>query len=237
MAAGAEPTDATQGKLVLYTADPDSANTSEMEEYVTPSKAGTVTITQVQIPRLNLTASDGTPFVFNVATRSWEAAAASTPTPVTSACELYPIALHSSTITGASSGQELSNILNGSGAGNFGWLSWTDDQSANSLAQSLIPPGDSTTYMNPNDLTDHKLSTGDYVRGRPGVTNSNAVRQALDTLISRTITVPVWEQAVGKGKNLQYSVVGFAKVQITSYQLASQNQISVRYQGPAICGN
>lgn len=238
VAAGAEPADPSQGKLVLYTATPDGGSSSPMEEYQTPGSAGAVSITSVTVPRLTVTASDGTAFIFNLQTRSWEAAGpVPTPTPISSACEIYPIALHSSVLSGVASGQDIPDIFNGAGPGNFGWLSWNDDQSANALAQSLTSPGDSASYANPAESTDHTLSGGDQVRARPGVTNSTSVRQALDTLIGRTITVPVWSQAVGSGKNMQYTIVGFARVQITSYQLASQNRISVRYQGTASCSS
>ena len=48
-------------------------------------------------------------------------------------CSLYPIALHQSTLTGVGPGSTLSNVLNGSGTGNFGWLTWNGSPSTPTL--------------------------------------------------------------------------------------------------------
>jgi hypothetical protein len=101
--------------------------------------------------------------------------------------------------------------------------------------QSLTPPGDSGTYINPNDPNDRTLSVTDWVYGRPGVANSSGVRDALDALKPLIITVPVWDTAAGQGGNLKYHVIGFAHIQITDYQLQSQNQISIVYWGTSNC--
>src|SRR3712207_3146645 len=63
-----------------------------------------------------------------------------TSTPVTAACELYPIALFHETLRSASPGDVIADIYNGVQPGNFGWLSWTGDQTAPVLARSLTPP-------------------------------------------------------------------------------------------------
>ena len=94
------------------------------------------------------------------------------------------------------------------------------------LVQSLTPPGDSDTYVNPYDPNDDGLSTGDWVYGTPGISNASSVRDALDTLMSYVIVVPVWDEATGQGNNLEYHVVGFAQIQITDYHLPGQNRIS-----------
>lgn len=133
-------------------------------------------------------------------------------------------------------GQELVDIYNGDGPGNFGWLSWTGGPSVPTLVQSLTPPGDSNTYVNPDNPDDHALSVGDWVHGKPGVSNSRLVRDALDNLKGVVITVPVWDEATGHGTNLKYHVVGFARIQIADYRLPGQNRISAVYQGPAMCG-
>jgi PKD repeat protein len=130
-------------------------------------------------------------------------------------CELYPIALHVDTLAGVAVGEEMPDVYNGTGPGNFGWLSWTGHPSVPTLVQSLTPPGDSDTYVNPYDSSDHTLSVGDWVRGKPGISNAKSVRNALDTLKTTVITVPVWDEASGQGNNLKYHVVGFARVQVT----------------------
>lgn len=151
------------------------------------------------------------------------------------ACALYPIALHTSSVLSATIGQTLPDVYNGAEYGNFGWLSWTGANGEPVLVNSLTPPGDSNTYINPNNLNDHTVSLSDWVSGRPGVANSRGVRDALDVLKTLTIVVPVWDAATGQGSNTQYRVVGFARLQITSYQLPGQDRITAIYRGPATC--
>lgn len=74
------------------------------------------------------------------------------------------------------------------------------------------------------------------MQGKPGVSNSESVRDALDNLESMVITVPVWDQAQSQGNNTLYHIVGFADVQIISYQLPSQNVISVLFIDFTSCG-
>jgi hypothetical protein len=61
------------------------------------------------------------------------------------------------------------------------------------------------------------------------------VRGALDELKEMDIIVPVWDQAEGKGKNVEYHVVGYAQVRITDYRLPGQNRISVIFLGCVEC--
>ena len=151
------------------------------------------------------------------------------------ACQLYPIALNTDTLAGAAPGQELTNILNGSGSGNFGWLTWNGNGGTPTLVNSLTPPGDSYAYVNPYDPADYTLSPGDWVDGRPGASNSKQLRQALDNLMPMMITIPVWDQAQGQGNNVEYQVSGYAQVQISSYHLAGQDRISAIYWGSVSC--
>lgn len=153
-------------------------------------------------------------------------------------CTLYLVAIHNSTVANAQAGELLVDILNGSGAGNFGWLRWASDSSTQALVAGLTPPGSSSAYVNPNDPADHVLSVGDWVRGRPGVSNAKEVRNALDHLIAANalLTLPVWDVSQGQGNNSQYRVSGFAQVRLRSYRLPGQNRISAEYVGPALCG-
>jgi PKD repeat protein len=151
-------------------------------------------------------------------------------------CELYPIALHVDTLAGVEVGEEIEDIYNGDGPGNFGWLSWTGDPSTPTLVESLTPPGDSDTYLNPYDAADHVLSVGDWVYGKPGVSNAKALRTALDNLESYVITVPVWDDAEGQGRNVEYHIVGYARVQITDYRLPGHDRISAIFRGYTDCG-
>ena len=114
-----------------------------------------------------------------------------------SACALYPIALSTPSLTGMMPGESVSTS-GGSYPGSFVWLTWAGTPSAQTLVASLTPPGNSDTYVNPFDPSDHTVTIGDWVRGSTGLTNSSSVRKALDYLIAHQIdmTVPVWDEAM-----------------------------------------
>jgi len=154
-------------------------------------------------------------------------------------CELFPIALSQETLANVEPGTVCQDILNGTGLGQFGWLSWAGNQGEPTLAGSLTQAGDSYSYVNPLDANDHTVNIGDWVVGRSGVSNSRAVRDALAALKNncQEIVVPVYDTAVKENGVMAYRVVGFARVQIVSYQLASENRISARFLGYASCGN
>ncbi|RPJ26712.1 MAG: hypothetical protein EHM33_10590 [Chloroflexi bacterium] len=136
----------------------------------------------------------------------------------------------------AKAGDVLSDVLNGTQPGNFGWLSWTGSPSTPTMVTSLTPPGDSDTYINPNDPDDHSVSAGDWVHGNPGVSNSSSVRSALDTLKTIDIDIPVWDVVEGNGNNTQYHISDFVRVRIINYNLPKQNQISAIFLGYS-CGS
>ena len=82
-------------------------------------------------------------------------------------CALYPIALSDTSLEGKLPGDVIPDILNGVGPGNFGWLTWAGSPSEKALVTSLTPPGDSQTYVNPENADDHEVNIGDTVKGRP----------------------------------------------------------------------
>jgi len=150
-------------------------------------------------------------------------------------CELYPIALHEKSLAGVPIGGVIKDIYNGIQPGNFGWLTWAGSPSEPTLVRSLTPPGNSRTYFNPSAPHDHTVSVGDWVQGKPGVSNGRQVRDALDVLKQLDITVPVWNQARGTGNNSLYRVAAFARVRLISYQLPRENRISARFLGFVSC--
>ncbi|MCP4424410.1 MAG: tandem-95 repeat protein, partial [Chloroflexi bacterium] len=158
-------------------------------------------------------------------------------TAVGASCSLYPIALHSDTLLGAQPGDTLSDIFNGTQPGSFGWLTWTGKNKTRILAASLTPPGNSDTYINPDDPDDHLVSIGDWVAGKPGVSNSKKVRNALNALMGTEIVVPVWDATTGNGNNTRYQVSNFATVRILDYHLPGQDRITVEFLGMASCNN
>jgi hypothetical protein len=155
--------------------------------------------------------------------------------PVTAACDLYPIALSEDVLAGAQTGDILGDILNGDQPGNFGWLTWNGNNSTPALIASLTQPGNSHIYQNPDNPNDHVISIGDWVEGKPGVSNAKGVRNALDDLIGVEIVVPVWDITQGNGANAEYHVVAFAKVRLLDYDLPGQDMISVEFLGFTSC--
>ncbi|MBV9790881.1 MAG: PKD domain-containing protein, partial [Chloroflexi bacterium] len=160
--------------------------------------------------------------------------AAAQPAAATS-CALAPIAVYVGSLNAVPVDTEIVDLLNGTGAGNFGWLTWAGGQSAPTLATSLTPPGDSHTYTNPNNPQDHRVSVGDWVRGTAGVNNSRGVRDALDQLMTVEAIVPVWDTATGSGSGTSYHIVSFARVQLTDYRLPTHNRISAIFLGWHAC--
>lgn len=154
---------------------------------------------------------------------------------VSASCQLYPIALHESSLAAAAVGDLITNIAEGQTSGNFGWLSWTGANNLNTLVASLTPPGNSHAYVNPDNGNDHTLSVGDWVRGVPGTKNGQALRNALDQLKTQDIVLPVWANSQGQGANLRYQVVTFALVRLTDYQLPGKNRLSLRFLGYQSC--
>ncbi len=161
---------------------------------------------------------------------------ASALTAAADSCDTFPIALSRETLVGRLPGDELPDAFNGTSPGNFGWLTWAGSPSVPALVTSLTAPGDSARYVNPVDPNDPVLSVGDWVRGKPGVSNGKNVRDALDALKSRDIIVPVWDQARGSGNNAEYRVSGFARLRLLSYQLPGQSWLRARFLGEVHCG-
>ena len=134
-------------------------------------------------------------------------------------CELYPIGLHIGSLTGVAPGDIVPDIVNGGVQGGSGWLSWTGENLAGALFESLTPPGNAHTYVNPLDPSDHVVSAGDVVAGKAASPDGRAMRDALDQLVGREIVVPVWDQTTGKGSAARYRVARFAVVSILDYSL------------------
>ncbi|MBX2997110.1 MAG: Ig-like domain-containing protein [Caldilineaceae bacterium] len=150
-------------------------------------------------------------------------------------CAFYPLALPASRLDGLPPNATVANLSLGSGAGNFGWITWDGDNSVGALITSLTPPGNSHIYVNPSNPTDRLLSVGDLMRGRPGVANAASVRAALNELKQIDITVPVWNKTTGNDSNLRYQVASFARIRLISYNLPGTNQITVRFLGGVNC--
>ena len=155
----------------------------------------------------------------------------------TSGCPVYPIALHHTTLRGKKEGDEILDIYNGVGAGNFGWLRWPQETSAGNegyLVDSLEDPCLSRSdFDNATNPSDHQLSVEDDVWGNTGLSNSDDARTALNNLKGQKILVLVWDTATGTGTNGYYHIVAFAWIRITEYELPGQNRITAIFEGLA----
>ncbi|HRQ65461.1 MAG TPA: Ig-like domain-containing protein, partial [Xanthomonadaceae bacterium] len=152
-------------------------------------------------------------------------------------CGLYPIALPHELLIDAEPGTVFEQMPRGTGPGNFNWLTWTGHPSAPTLAQSLIPPGDSHTYINPDDPDDFLLSVGDWAQGSPGTVNSAAVRANLDALLNTEIAVPAFDARRNQGNNFDYRVASFARIRLIDYRLTGQGWLSFEFVGFTRCYN
>jgi hypothetical protein len=164
----------------------------------------------------------------------------STPTPTaspvsTGSCSLYPIAVSAQALANLPTGGTLTYMVMGTAPGDYGWLTWVGSSSQLTLINSLTPPGDSQTYVDPLNLTLHSLSAGDWVRGRgQGITPMPAMLAALNTLQTLDISVPVWDSTQLQGATPLFHVSSFATVRLTGFNIPNQ-RISVRYLGPLSC--
>jgi hypothetical protein len=218
------------------TATPTDTPTATATNTPTPTPTDTPTATATNTPTATPTATaTNTPTPTPTDTPTATATNTPTPTPIPP-CDLYPIAVHKETLDGVAVGDIVPDIYNGAQPGNFGWLTWAGAPNVGDLANSLTPPGDSDSYVNPEDPNDHRVSVGDWLQGSPGVGNSKQVRLALDALKRLDeIIVPVWDAVEGSGNNALYRVVAFARVRLIDYNLPGENRISAQFLGFATC--
>jgi RHS repeat-associated protein len=152
-------------------------------------------------------------------------------------CPIYPIALPRARLDGAVPGTRIEEIERGTGPGNFSWLTWAGAVNAPTLAVSLQPPGDSDTYVDPDDATDIRIDIGDWAQGATGSMNAAAVRAAMDVLKTIDIILPVWDQVRGQGSRFDYRVQRFVIVRLLDYRLTGKGWLSFEFKGDASCYN
>lgn len=110
------------------------------------------------------------------------------------------------------------------GPGNFGWLTWLNDNGNPILTNSLCNPDNPV------------VSIGDLVPGNTGTQNSDGVRDCLDQWIlsGATILVPLFEVCNDcNGTNSTFRVMGFAAFVLTSYTTSGGaiNSLTGRFVG------
>ncbi|WP_028116276.1 putative Ig domain-containing protein [Ferrimonas senticii] len=152
-------------------------------------------------------------------------------------CSIYPLAISEATLGSPKLNTNFADIPTKSGAGNFSFLNWDGKKDANTLANSLIPPGNSEDYINPNNPSDNKVDIGDWVQGTPGVKNSSSIRSNLSALIDKSIIIPVWQKKQGKGSNQNYLIQKFAIIRLSGFKLNGKGWISFTFEGFTRCYN
>jgi hypothetical protein len=253
--AGSPESDPEQGVIGVYTT---TVNTGEREyisvigpkqHYYTPTRSGHVGIANVTWPYMTLLATHPTndasnpsiTFLFNLQTRTWEEPRH---------CQLFPIAFSADLLEGVTNTAETHDVQYGTERQHFGWLTWDGSAITDTLVSSLTPPGDSSSYTNPDDPLDHIVSIGDWVLGRPEVEGNNSPtleRAMLDLAVgddeySTTtsylgVTVPLWDRAVRQGESIRYHISGFMWISVDHYSLAQPNVVSFHFAGHATCPN
>lgn len=109
--------------------------------------------------------------------------------------------------------------------GNFGWLTWAGSPSAPVLKNSMTPPGDSETYVNPYDANDHTINLGDWIEGSTG--NMHSLASILDQYwvnTDRVMVIPLFDATEERGAKFNYRAAGFGAMKITGYSLGGNNK-------------
>jgi hypothetical protein len=151
-------------------------------------------------------------------------------------CSIYPIALRDITLAEVAEGDSVSHVPLHLRSGNIGWLSWTGVHRLGTLADSLVPPGNSQNYINPHTQElDGKLEIGEWVQGTPGVMNSRRIRDRLDELLEKEIIIPLWSENEQQGEALNYLVSNFAVIVLTDYNLSGRGYLSFDFIGYTEC--
>lgn len=99
-------------------------------------------------------------------------------------------------------------------SGNTGWLDWNGGSSSSlELANNLLAPNGSG-----------ELHIGDWIDGTPGVKSSSMVRSALNSLIGKSATIPIYDSVQGTGNNTKYRLCGFARFIMTNYNFKGKDK-------------
>jgi len=135
-------------------------------------------------------------------------------------CMAYPITFQDSIFDDPDSPsvpQEI-DVYEGNSPGNFGWITWNPgsaNNNANYVEDELRWPQMSMTdFTNVCDSDDHGLSIGDCVSTKTGVANSDGIDEQLESLVGKTIIVPVYDNDPGEGANVYYHISHFAEVYV-----------------------
>jgi Flp pilus assembly protein TadG len=103
----------------------------------------------------------------------------------------------------------------GGGSGNWGWLDFGQGKGDSALGPE-ITTGDS---YGPLTLNTSTTPPSYSISGTPGNKgNGGPVQTGMQTIMDKSITVPVYSTVTGNGANAQYTVIGFLTVKMCGYQ-------------------
>jgi hypothetical protein len=153
-------------------------------------------------------------FLFALAAAAAVAASlAAPPAPAQTApsCEQYPAGIAARDFVAGASAEYRT------GRGDFRWLSWSGHASSETLATSLVPPGNPETYRNPDDADDHTPSVGDWLWSLNSVKKTTAVKAALTNLLGRELVLPVWEESRGRNTTAAVRIQSFGAFRLLAF--------------------
>jgi RHS repeat-associated protein len=152
-------------------------------------------------------------------------------------CDLYPLAVPASALTGRAVGDQITDLPHGGDADRFTWLTWTSDPHEYTLARSLIPPGDSYLYTEPGEPSDRIVDAGDWVERVPDALDTAAVRSKLSEHVGSLMLVPVRGASRTRGGLFDDQVDQFAVIRLTAFDLAAPARVSFQFLGYRDCRN
>ena len=115
--------------------------------------------------------------------------------------------------------QSGTNFCTGSAGGNWGLLDFNGGSNPTSEARDWVQNG----YQS-------ALDAGSIVGGNPGGISNNI---GINTMIGKTVLVPLFNQATGTGNNANYRISGFVKAVLISTNLtggAGSRSLTVRFE-------
>ena len=156
---------------------------------------------------------------------------------VPTTCDLYPLAIPASALAGRAVGDQITDVPHGDASNQFTWLTWTSDPHEYTLARSLIPPGDSYLFTEPDDPSDHVVDAGDWVERVPDALDTAAVRSKLSEHVGGLMLVPVRGASRARGAQHDDQVDRFAVIRLTAYELTAPARVSFEFFGYRDCRN
>lgn len=231
--AGVLRNDPTQGGVQVFTTTLEGRLLGDVVTYSSPRKQGALAIAYIDLPRVILIApqkNGSTAMIaYDLQTRQWEANAP---------CKVYPLAVHAGSFKGSKNRHEKNKVsIDTAGANGFRWLAFSPGTGKTNGSSALPMPGESVSYTNSEDATDHVPSVGDWLQTVDDIGTGQETRSTLDFLRTSgfIVPVPLWDKAKGQGKDLKYHISGFAWTRVAAYESFPPTHLSLEAWGTASC--